>query len=74
MERGVAADLLQVQGVQEEEPAQRGERAHRDHRRPRERRAPEEPQVDKGLMAARLIVKQAGRRGHREDEEADDLD
>ena len=60
VQRGVTAHILQVQGVREQEAAQRGERAHRDHRRPGKRRAAEEPQIDERLVAAWLPVDQAG--------------
>ena len=52
VQRRVAPHVLQIQGVQEQEAAERGERAHRDHRGAGERRAAEEPQVERAARRA----------------------
>ena len=70
---GQAAYVLQVQGGQEQEPGHRGDRADRGEVGARERHAAEEPEVDHGLRAARLIGEQHGQRGHGQGEEAEDL-
>ena len=51
-----AADVLQVERVEEEEAAERGEGGHRDRGRRRERDRAEEAQVDQRLLAARLVA------------------
>ena len=62
LDRREAARLLQVERVQEQEPAERGEGGDRDGDRGREGDRAEEAQVDEGLLAPRLVEQQARQR------------
>jgi hypothetical protein len=69
---GVAADFLQVEGVEEQEPGQdrEGQGGHRG--RAAERRAAEEPQVQQGFLAAALGEQEGGQSEPRDSEEPGD--
>ena len=54
-ERREAADVLEVERVEEQEPAQRRERADRDRAGPGERHAAEEAHLEQRLAAAQLV-------------------
>ena len=72
VQRGEAADVLQVQAVHEQETAEGGEGGDRDDGRPGEGRTPEEPYVEQRLHAPVLHHDQRGGRGHGDDEQAHD--
>ncbi len=59
VQRGKPSNVLQIQGVQEQEATERGERAHRDHRGAGEWRAAEKPNLDQRLAAAALVRRSA---------------
>ena len=66
------ADALEVQRVEEQEPAQRRERADRDRARPRERRAAEEAHLEERLPAAELVENERHEAREREREQRQD--
>ena len=72
VERRVAAHVLQVERVEEEEAAERDEGADRDDRGAAERRRAEEAQVDQRLGVARLPEDEAAARGERAGEAGED--
>ena len=72
LQRGKPAYVLEVEGVEEEEPAERGERGHGDDRGRGERHRPEEAQVDERLVGPVLPDQERSQRHGGHDEGPDD--
>ncbi len=72
MQRGQAANVLQVDRAQQQEPAEARERRYRDQGSAGERRAAEEPDVEQRLVTAALVPGEPRRRERRGGEAADD--
>ena len=68
-----AADVLEVEGVEEEEAADRHEQRDRDGGGAREGRAAEEAHLQQRLATAQLVGHQTGEGAERDDEEHDRL-
>ena len=71
-QRREATDLLEVEGVQEQEAAKCSEGGHRDERRAGEGDGPEEAQLDERFCAARLVEQDADQARPGERKGADD--
>jgi hypothetical protein len=72
VQRAIAANILQIQSVEEQKASQGPEPEHRDHHRSRERHAAEIPQIDQRLTPPRLDHDQRDRREHGNREQGND--